>query len=68
MPSEVAALPSPVGVLEVEALEAADVPSKSPTTTPWVVTCPVIAALAPLPWIVVDRRERVAAGRTSSVS
>ena len=31
-------------VLEVEALDAGRSPSKSPTTTPWVVTLPVIAA------------------------
>ena len=50
MPSDVAALPSPVGSWMKKPLPAA-VPSKSPTTTPSVVTLPVIAALAPLPWI-----------------
>ena len=38
-------------VLEVEALPTAAEPSKSPTTTPSVVTVPVIAAAGPLPWM-----------------
>jgi hypothetical protein len=50
MPSEVAASPSPVASWRKKPLLAA-VPSKSPTTTPCVVTLPVIAAFAPAPWI-----------------
>jgi hypothetical protein len=50
MPSEVAGFPSPVGSWRKKPLLAA-VPSKSPTTTPCVVTSPVTAADEPLPWM-----------------
>ena len=50
IPSDVAGLPSPVASWMKKPLFAA-VPSKSPTTTPCVVTSPVSAAFEPLPWI-----------------